>query len=90
MLKGIKFDDIKIFDNLIIDGHHRYISSLITKTHIKMVPGHKTYATRIFAWKDVDFDDNDWDTKSKISYLNERDALYNNIDIEILKQITSA
>jgi len=24
-----KFDDIKICDNLVIDGHHRYISSLL-------------------------------------------------------------
>jgi len=29
MLHGIKFDDIKVCDDLIINGHHRYISPLI-------------------------------------------------------------
>ncbi|MAQ41379.1 MAG: hypothetical protein CMH15_10095 [Mesonia sp.] len=26
MINGIKFDDIKVCDTLIIDGHHRYVS----------------------------------------------------------------
>lgn len=26
MIRGIKFDAIKVCDNLIIDGHHRYVS----------------------------------------------------------------
>lgn len=30
MINGIKFDDIKICGKLIIDGHHRYVSSLLT------------------------------------------------------------
>jgi hypothetical protein len=85
MLIGIKFDDIKICDDLIIDGHHRYLSSLITKSQINSVPGQKTSATKAVDWKDVEFDENDWDTKSKIAYLNEQDARYNEIDIEILR-----
>ena len=28
MKHGIRFEDIKVSDNLIIDGHHRYISSV--------------------------------------------------------------
>jgi|KBSMisStandDraft_5_1062788.scaffolds.fasta_scaffold653300_1 hypothetical protein len=89
MLKGIKFDDIKIFDDLIIDGHHRYISSLLTDVQLTSVPTQKTSATQIFDWTNIEFDENDWDTESKIQYLNEQDAKFNNIDIKVLKQITS-
>jgi len=89
MLKGIKFDDIKICDNLIIDGHHRYISSLLADIQLTSVPTQKTSATQTFDWKNIEFDENDWDTESKIQYLNEQDAKYNNIDIDVLRQITS-
>lgn len=89
MLKGIKFDDIKTCDNLIIDGHHRYISSQVVKSQINSIKSNKTSATKQFEWIDVEFDDNDWDTESKILYLNEQDARYNNVDIEMVKRITA-
>jgi hypothetical protein len=89
MLHGIKFDDIKICDDLIIDGHHRYLSSLIVDLNIGHVFSHKTSATKSYEWNVVEFDENDWDTPSKISHLNEQDALYNGLDIEFVKQITS-
>jgi hypothetical protein len=89
MLNGIKFDDIKICDDLIIDGHHRYLSSLLADGHVSSVPTQKTSATTPINWTDIEFDESDWDTESKILYLNEQDAKYNNIDIEVLKQITS-
>ena len=89
MLHGIKFDDIKICDNLIIDGHHRYLSSLIMDVKIGVVSTNKTSATKSVNWFDVEFDENDWDTESKILHLNQQDARYNGLDIEFLKQITS-
>jgi hypothetical protein len=89
MSHGIKFDDIKICDNLIIDGHHRYLSSLIMGVEIGSVSSHKTSATEAVNWLDVEFVENDWDTESKILHLNEVDARYNDLDIEFLKQITS-
>jgi len=89
MSYGIKFDDIKIYDDLIIDGHHRYLSSLITDFEIGQVFNHKTSATKPIEWNIVEFDENDWDTPSKILHLNEQDAIYNGLDIEFVKQITS-
>ena len=88
MLYGIKFNDIKICENLIIDGHHRYLSSLIADFNIGQVLSNKTSRTRSIEWGVVEFDENDWDTPSKISYLNEQDAIYNGLDVEIIKQIT--
>ena len=58
-------------------------------TQVATVPSQKTSATEPVDWINVEFDENDWDTESKILYLNEQDAKYNNVDIEVLKQITS-
>jgi len=88
MSNGIKFDDIKVYDDLIIDGHHRYLSSLIVNYEIGRVLSHKTSATQSIEWASVEFDENDWDTPSKISYLNEQDAKYNQMDVEFVNRIT--
>lgn len=87
MSNGLKFDDIKIFENLVLDGHHRYISAQITKFAIGSVPSNKTSATAECTWEEVVFDENDWDTLSKIQHLNERDAQFNQIDIEAINQM---
>jgi len=89
MVNGIKFDDIKICENLVIDGHHRYISSLLAKIEIGKIKSLKSSATKEFKWNDIEFDENDWDTDSKIQYLNEKDAEYNQIDIETINNIVS-
>jgi len=88
MLHGIKFDDIKVCDNLIIDGHHRYLSSLIVEFDIDRVFSHKTSATRAIEWNVIELDENDWDTPSDIERLNEQDAVYNGLPVEFVKQIT--
>jgi hypothetical protein len=89
MAYGIRFNDIKVCDNMVIDGHHRYISSLIVGFDIGKVSSNKTCGTKGVEWPDIDFVEEDWDTSSKIQYLNELDAIYNNLDVEILHQITS-
>ena len=89
MVSGIKFDDIKICENLIIDGHHRYISSLLAEIEIGRIKTLKSSATKECEWKEVDFDENDWDTHSKIQYLNQKDAEYNQVDLETINNIIS-
>jgi hypothetical protein len=89
MANGIKFDEIKECEGLIIDGHHRYLSSLITKNEISSIPGYKTSATKEHSWLGVEFDESDWDTVSKISYLNKLDAKYNEMDLAIIEEIIS-
>lgn len=89
MLVGIKFPSIKIDDDLIIDGHHRYLASLFANTILDTIPSNKTSATIVYDWNNVVFDVNDWDTEAKILMLNEHDADNNNITlkeiIELLK-----
>ena len=82
MSAGIKFSGIKIENNVICDGHHRYIASLLANFPLEKVPGKTTSATVVVDWKSVDFVEEDWDTEAKIRMLNEQDAEFNNIPLE--------
>lgn len=88
MINGIKFDDIKVFDNLIIDGHHRYVSSIIAGIELDKAKSSKTSATTECSWEEVEFVDEEWDTEDKIRRLNELDAEFNNISLEKVIEIT--
>jgi hypothetical protein len=89
MLAGIKFEEIKVCEDLLIDGHHRYISALLTGYEIGRVSSQKTSATNIVAWQAIEFSNDDWDTAEHIAVLNQRDAEYNKIDLKILAKLTS-
>jgi len=89
MTVGIQFDDIKVCDHLIIDGHHRYVSSILAGKSLGRVKSSKTSATRTREWEDVKFVEEEWDTPEKIYSLNEDDAEFNNISLEKLIEITS-
>ena len=89
MRNDIKFDDIKICDNLVINGHHRYISSLLAKKEIGNVPTQKTSATKIYEWMDVEFVEEEWDTQEKIDMLNKQDADFNNVPIAEIYEMTN-
>ena len=82
MSGGIKFAGIKIDDNLICDGHHRYIASLLANFQIETLQGKRTSATSVINWQSVDFVEDDWDTAAKIKILNEQDAEFNDISLE--------
>ncbi|HMK06309.1 MAG TPA: hypothetical protein VK476_02200 [Flavobacterium sp.] len=88
MKNGIKFDDIKVCDDLIIDGHHRYISSLLAGTQIRHVLTNRTSATEKYEWTTVKFVQVEWDTKEKIDKLNKDDADFNNIPLAKIVEMT--
>jgi hypothetical protein len=87
MLAGIKFRPIKVDDGIIIDGHHRYLASVIAKVSLDIHHSHRTSATEVYQWSAVQFDHNDWDTESKIAMLNQYDAEFNEISIEKLNEL---
>ena len=88
MAIGIKFSGIKVDENSIIDGHHRYLASLLAGVTLERFISVKTSATIITDWNSIDFDEEDWDTEAKIKILNEADAQYNNMSVEkISKQL---
>ncbi len=84
---GIKFRGIKTENNLICDGHHRYIASLLSNFPLERIPGQVTSATTMVPWESVIFENEDWDTVAKINMLNEQDAGYNNIQIAELVEL---
>lgn len=81
---GIKFSGIKVDGDLIIDGHHRDIASLLAGVQLEIFPPTRTSATKVTAWNAVEFVTEDWDTEAKILFLNKIDAQYNNITLEEL------
>ena len=84
---GIKFPSIKVDGNLIIDGHHRYIASLLAGTTLDAVPSSKTSATIVIEWDTVILVTEDWDTDAKIKMLNEEDANFNGIEIDKITEL---
>lgn len=87
MQHGIKFDDIKVCDDFVIDGHHRYVASILANVNIIKNPCPKTSATVDYEWVNVEFVDEEWDTEDKIQHLNRLDAKYNDIPLEEIEDI---
>ncbi|MET3501633.1 MULTISPECIES: hypothetical protein [Mucilaginibacter] len=85
----VKFGEIKICGKLIIDGHHRYLSSLIMNFELGQVATNLTSATKETPWNQIEFDENDWDSAAGIEHLNRLDAEYNKLELEFLRRITS-
>jgi hypothetical protein len=71
---GVQFDPIKIHDKLIIDGHHRYVASLLADSFIERIPSLRSSAKKEEAWELVELIDEDWYTAARIKYLDELDA----------------
>jgi hypothetical protein len=87
MSAGIRFTGIKVENNLICDGHHRYIASILSNFSLDRIPTHKPSATIAVHWESVSFEEEDWDTAAKIKMLNQQDADYNNITIEEMLEL---
>ncbi|MGQ3013491.1 MAG: hypothetical protein ACT6QS_07280 [Flavobacteriales bacterium] len=88
MQYGLQFDEIRIADQLIINGHHRYLSSMLAGRPIGRVCSQCSPATRQYSWQHVQLDTQDWDTKEQIQKFNEEDARFNGIPIQELNAIT--
>jgi hypothetical protein len=89
MMAEIKFPAIKVQDNFICNGHHRYIASLLADYNLEKIQWDYLSKTNIIDWESVSFDENDWDNVDEIDHFNKQDADFNNISldkiIEILK-----
>lgn len=84
MTVNLKFYPIQVAEDLIIDGHHRYLASLLSQSAISSTPSSKTVATIRYSWEDIDYVEEEWDTPHKIQMLNKLDAEYNNLTLEKL------
>jgi hypothetical protein len=84
MTLKLKFGSIQVDKGVIIDGHHRYVASLLAQCYLEQVPGIKSQAKNTFEWAAVKLLDEDWDTPAKVKLLNEEDAKYNGMSVEEL------
>ena len=87
LLHGVKFSAIKVDDNLICDGHHRYLAACLANVTIERIPYSRTLATVAVDWSSVVFIEEDWDTAAKVEMLNEQDARYNNMSVQKLVEL---
>jgi len=84
MKLNLLFSAISVADGLIIEGHHRYVASLLSDYDLDQVPGVKSSAKIPHEWKSVELVEEDWDTPAKIDFLNEQDAKYNGLSLDDL------
>lgn len=87
MCIGIVFSSISVADGLIIDGHHRYIASLLADFKLERIKSDTTSATSVTDWNSVEFVEEDWDTEAKIKMLNEIDAQYNQLPLDEMVEL---
>lgn len=89
MEQNIKFASINISsDRHIIDGHHRYISSLLSNFDLEEVHNYpKPNKVNEYKWEDVEFTEEDWDSRAKIKMLNKKDALFNDMSMEDIENL---
>jgi|SRR6056297_3490770 len=88
MKNGILFKPIHVNESQIIDGHHRYISSVLANYNLENIPNYtKPSHLNDYDWNDVYFTDEEWDTAACIRRLNREDARYNDCSIEEIERM---
>ena len=87
MENGIKFNAIKVSESIIVDGHHRYVASVLAGQNLPTIKSATTSATIEYDWKDVEFVEEDWDTPEIIQKMNEADAEYNNMTLDQINEM---
>ncbi|HVI47467.1 MAG TPA: hypothetical protein VM802_21520 [Chitinophaga sp.] len=89
MISGLSFTAIKVVDNLICNGHHRYIASCLAGISIGIDPYVITNATEKKNWELVHLDENDWESEDDINIHNQKDAEVNNMKMSELQDLLS-
>ena len=89
MRAGLTFNAIKIAGDIICNGHHRYIASLLANVPIDRDPYVITNATEIKKWESIQLDEDDWESEDIIHHHNENDASRNNMKISELNDLLS-
>ena len=88
MMHGIKFNDIKVTDTLLLDGHHRYVASLMASIELGTTKSATTSATVQYNWESIQFVDEEWESKKVIKKFNKKGAKANNVSVDFLRQLT--
>lgn len=91
MEHNLKFQPIWVSsNNTIIEGHHRYLGSILTGYNLDYIPDYPMpKSTNLITWNEVEFVEDDWDTPYKIKMLNEEDPKYNGLTVLEVEEIIS-
>ena len=84
MTAGVSFADIQIVDNAIMNGHHRYLASLLAGYALGRYKGLRPDVKKNVDWKDIHVDGNDWDQPEEIARFDAEDAKLLGISVEEL------
>lgn len=84
---GVRFAPLKICDDIIIDGHHRYIAACLSGISCEFVPAQSSSNLMKEKWPSFRIVSEDWDTPQIIQEMNITVAKYNNINLDILNQL---
>jgi hypothetical protein len=86
----INFDALKVAEDVIIDGHHRYIASKLSETDIQIFPTTKNHIQLTFEWSDVILKSSEYDSDTEIKYHNFNDARRNGMTIDQIEKILNS
>ena len=84
MGSGAVLKNIHVDNGVIVNGHHRYISSKLIDNEIGVDPWTKASSVEVIAWSNLDIDNIDWTTKEDLEKYNEQDSKALNVTIEQL------
>jgi hypothetical protein len=87
MKAGIRFADIIVHKGVIVNGHHRYIASLLANFEVGQAEGGKPGGV-VIEWQSVVYEDEDWDQPWQIEEFNRQDAEFNDVTVESILEIT--
>jgi len=84
---GIQFENINVDNLLLINGHHRYVCSLLLQKSLGTNDWKSPSNVMNLQWSEIDIDANDWESIEIINRHNSSDAAKNNMDIKVLEDL---
>lgn len=90
MKSNLYFKPIQISKGIIIEGHHRYLASILSNKNIEILNLDLNNLPDSYTWKNLQIDEKDWDSPEFQERINLKDAYINNLSLkEVLKIINN-
>lgn len=87
MQLGIKFDNIRVNGSRIVNGHHRYICSILSETEIGIDEWPIGSTAVDNEWSCFVVVEDDYEDEDQVIEHNKRDAEINGVDISIFNDL---
>ena len=87
MKLGISFKNIQCENDLLVDGHHRYICSILANKEIGIRPYKAPHCVIIYEWKNLKIEEKDYDSDKERKKHNLRDSLRHNADLQTFNRL---